>query len=62
MPALIYLTSRNAPLRVRQDAEDVVSLFEATPDRPVPLTAEAGESVFVNWRNVEYLAEDSDSD
>lgn len=57
MPALIFFTSREAPLRIRQDAEDAVSLFEATPDRPVPLTRENGESVFVNWRNVEYLAE-----
>ena len=58
MPALIYFHSRDKALRVQQEAEDAVSLFEASPERPVRLTSEGGGAVFVNWRNVEYLEDD----
>lgn len=58
MPAVVYLNAREAPLRITQDAEDAVSLFEATPDRPVPLTGEDGGVLFINWRNVDYVADE----
>lgn len=58
MPALIYFHARDNTLRVQQDAEDAVSLFEASPERPVRLTTEGGAAVFVNWRNVEYVEDE----
>ncbi len=55
IPTLVYFTARERSLWVREDANEVVSRFENTPDKPVRLTSETGAPVFLSWRTVAYL-------
>jgi hypothetical protein len=52
MPTLIYFHAHEEPLYVEHEVEDVVRLFEATPDKPVRLAGRGGQVVFASWRNV----------